>query len=883
MVFSDVLATVRSLRRQSNLSRQAAKRKLENESQKNKKEEASHIQNHVNDFKLRTSMSNNIKCYNCKVFFTESMVEVVPECDIENPDSLDRRFEKYHMCKTCRDTPDKVAKKYEPFVEMKSSIINRERLLFYPNFEDAPLTQMSENDEETEEPSSNPALDALIVELSNSEDEDSEGAGGNNSQDEKYPISIMFPNGSDAAKLLQARKEPFSDITSLLYDGKKFDNSSIRKLYEIQCCKYLKASSFHFGNIKDPVQRLISLDAYSMEEKIHGSSNWKKRISDEMKFRFDDFGHCCLRISIKLEPTLEANIATCLMQLNKVVTVSMSSRANKEAKVNYYVHRNHDSGTDCDQACVKVELSEYLSSENLDFDMKQLNNKFVPGFTLLCSQKMDEFVKRIVKSSSSNLFSEDYFFQLVFGVKNETKIEGVIWPKLFSDFNSDLSKESFTGVVDANLRTKFLDSIKKIVLATSDSAAVASVLEMSENEANITCSKVNRYQLNIAAPILELPSLIFMLTRKLTTPENNYAIRKLIEICNKDLNSLSNVGKLQLSTMDWLENFVDENIQDQSIVEDSFNLTIGEEVLSFVFDDYLHELLARYEDLPFLAPYHYCLSFSKNETMKIVMKRLHIRDCFTKTYNNVVMSAFDSEIIVEPCFGFNDWRRKVHNDPEVQTTCYMKGHNEISLGEAISLIDPRKFRVIASRPVQYIHSLPSSKILFKKLKTEDVYELSYKGDKDNCFYELMESHLTRYYKRLNGQSCLMSEFVTWYDYEGSQASQELFQTYKDKIHYIQMSEVECINGSGAEKLPELILLSNADVMKKRKVRKVLKFPNAEHLSFEFKFSKVLLYQKHRTYEELTEDTVSTLYSERVNPLEAYDYETNPRVVDRNER
>ena len=56
--------------------------------------------------------------------------------------------------------------------------------------------------------------------------------------------------------------------------------------------------------------------------------------------------------------------------------------------------------------------------------MAQLNNKFVPAFTLLCSQKMEEFVNRIVKSSSSNLFSEDYFFQLVFGLKNETRIEG---------------------------------------------------------------------------------------------------------------------------------------------------------------------------------------------------------------------------------------------------------------------------------------------------------------------------------------------------------------------------------------------------------------------------------------------------------------------------
>ena len=65
-----------------------------------------------------------------------------------------------------------------------------------------------------------------------------------------------------------------------------------------------------------------------------------------------------------------------------------------------------------------------------------------------------------------------------------------------------------------------------------------------------------------------------------------------------------------------------------------------------------------------------------------------------------------------------------------------------------------------------------------------------------------------------------------------------------------MSDVESIRGN--EKLPELVLIENGDVLQKRKQPKILKYPEYSNDSFEFRHSQVLLFHKIERKEDLCE-------------------------------
>ena len=145
--------------------------------------------------------------------------------------------------------------------------------------------------------------------------------------------------------------------------------------------------------------------------------------------------------------------------------------------------------------------------------------------------------------------------------------------------------------------------------------------------------------------------------------------------------------------------------------------------------------------------------------------------------SNLFFSALDSTVCIQPIFNHSDWLKQ---DDQIDSLS-LPGHSEISLATAISLTDPRKFRIIASRPVQYIHASQDYKFSFKKVNREN--DVSYKNEENqDQHFELMETHLTRFYKRLNGSSLLMSEFAVWYEYIGDAKSVDLFEVTLNQAH-----------------------------------------------------------------------------------------------------
>ena len=202
----------------------------------------------------------------------------------------------------------------------------------------------------------------------------------------------------------------------------------------------------------------------------------------------------------------------------------------------------------------------------------------------------------------------------------------------------------------------------------------------------------------------------------------------------------------------------ESKISNPDIDDDKLTFEVNEEIFQFTLDEYFLSLIQKWDNL-FLAIYQYTISFC--EKKKMLLKRLHIRDVYTHAYCQEILMAFESPVSLEPVFDVTNFKF-TYDCPDGLLPC----HKEVSLMELISLVDSRKCRVISSSPIQYVHALSSSETLFKKVGM--VNEISFKvaDGNDRNDYEILETYISRYHKRVNGKDILLAEFSVFYDFVG---------------------------------------------------------------------------------------------------------------------
>ena len=242
-----------------------------------------------------------------------------------------------------------------------------------------------------------------------------------------------------------------------------------------------------------------------------------------------------------------------------------------------------------------------------------------------------------------------------------------------------------------------------------------------------------------------------------------------------------------------------------------------------------------------------------------------------------------SPLAVTPVFGLTEFRslskceELLSEDginPNVVAT-----HQQMSLTEAYSLSDPRKFRELSSSPVVYCNTNPDAKTIFTKVRQPS--EESFTADEINGHFEVSYNVVTRHKRRMNGEELLLSEIASHYQYVGEEESKKLYPVYSNNLDQIPVSEAE--NISKSLKLPELILCDNKQVLKKRKNRAVINFPTFESGSSKFKYSKVLLFYPLAPGAEVSEEDVERLFYETNvdQPLDIHNKRLT--IVQNNER
>ena len=333
------------------------------------------------------------------------------------------------------------------------------------------------------------------------------------------------------------------------------------------------------------------------------------------------------------------------------------------------------------------------------------------------------------------------------------------------------------------------------------------------------------------------------------------------------------------TTFQWVVEVLG-GFEDETIEPNFWKIIHGEEEFLFRVDIRLADLIEQYDYCTLLAAYHYSIScVNHHDENRVIFHRPHLSDVFLKPFNPFILKAVVGATNLQVLNSTEDYNNLVWKPPSttIRTETPIIQHNEVSLTEALVLLDSSKLNIKASSGVKWVYTGPKFESnSFKKRKEPmgNCYTLA--NQPANSFFERLETMVSRFLRRMNGKDLLLCEVATGYEYLGPNKSEELFEVYKNKIDSIEDTAEQCIlNGS---LYPDIIICDFGDfghVLKKRRKMQVLNYPSFDIDSFEFKHSQVLLYSGVQNSDDLTNEAVEEAFVAVSDDGE--------RVIDRNKR
>ena len=481
-------------------------------------------------------------------------------------------------------------------------------------------------------------------------------------------------------------------------------------------------------------------------------------------------------------------------------------------------------------------------------------------------QKLSSVISNILKSPSMNIDN----YHLYCEVKaTEVVVKGVMWPKFFEKWNL-LNCEPENGN-EKDIRLATVESLKSFLCTSSNYSVLKSKLNLDSNELRSLQELIKKFQVHVCedsaclkCKTVQLPSLESFHTQE-DIAENVLTSKRFLCMMKSKLHSLSIEDKMELSTLDWLQEEL--NFFESELLDANWRLKRENEEFSFKLSAPLARLIQKYDFCPPIAAYQYSLQYgvARNEENQIVLKQVDLLESYTSMFNPLLLKAVNGPIKLRILQTLPELRSMVDIHENYQDFPVEEmSHTKISLGEVLNLIDSNKLNVKTSVKTEFVYTSPEVRLLMKKVTkgTENTFQMV--GDSN--FYEIQETFLTRYFKKQNGHQLLFAEFVVFFDFLGTEASKPKYEAFNTREDKIEKSDTQCIKET--DKIPSLILISNGDVMSKRMQPKVLKVPEYEEESFDFKYTQVLLYGDVHSLDELTEDHVNRAFEEVNNAGES---------------
>ena len=789
------------------------------------------ISQFLNEYRENVSLGNFKLCVQCHSNFRKYGAKVITENDemferlklsSEENKTL-RRFEAYYICNSCLKAEED-SKNNEELKCNLSLYEEHENVAFFPSTE---------------------ALSEAGMAIT------------------KRHVKIWYPYTIDAVEESSKFNDNKLKIESVsnMYKTEDVDTSDISSLYHVEYKKYqsIKEKNNLYTGIIDSstTRRVINIQEITNCSKIAGSKDWFNVHATRMKDWQEQLGLIHATILIDLPMDSPDIIATALIQKGIPVTIEKRGLGNGELELLYKVHLDHKSDTDCSSDCVNiVSLEEYITTTGFHID--EASYEYIGTYVSSCHEKIISFTRSIIEAPASGLFSEDYQLYLSFDDRGKASILGCFWPHDLKDVNENIALTNGDLSVYEEELVRFID---QNISCSGDPRFLRTRFNISESEANDLsdivlskqfhkiCTEIETCEYCSCPPFPSMETIV----KQNCTGKNYEASKVLLGRIRLKLKSLSLEERENLKTWNFLQDIwtnVDGEISENG---ELLILTFESEDddLEFEVNDVLTKYLGKYKDSPKTGVYHYALScFGYGDGSSIVLQRLWIVDTCILPFNPLHLKANKSTTVISigtdsNLFGKLFLPRNGHNTHiEAMNPATPLTHRLISLAEAIAISDSKIKMVQSSTKEQYVNAKEKRSVLLKKAK--DDVDSPFICDENDERYELLVDPISRHFNRSNtSDGILLVETCSWFDYVGEEKSKELSETYRNCEIPRSNEPSVCSN----ENLPEYILCTNGDVLKKRKKRKIVIVPSTKTKREEM-YLKSLLYLPIRSEQEL---------------------------------
>ena len=202
-----------------------------------------------------------------------------------------------------------------------------------------------------------------------------------------------------------------------------------------------------------------------------------------------------------------------------------------------------------------------------------------------------------------------------------------------------------------------------------------------------------------------------------------------------------------------------------------------EKEFNFEMDDLMVDLILKYEDQPMISAYHYALACGERN---LVLRRLHLKDCFTAPYSPLFLKIVDGPISVVPVSSIQDMKNFMFSAEDFMrcgNEFGVSNHKSINLTQALILSDSSKLNLKAAVSIAFVQTALEPKKVFRKVAEKTESSFTVVGERES-FYEYQPSVVSKYHKRINGKELLLCEFSVFYDFLGIEKSKTLYEVYK---------------------------------------------------------------------------------------------------------
>ena len=523
-----------------------------------------------------------------------------------------------------------------------------------------------------------------------------------------------------------------------------------------------------------------------------------------------------------------------------------------------------------------MTLSDYLDQDGVILEAD------IATYISSADQIINSFIQNVLKSPRSAFQAEKFHLNVSYDEDGQVILEGLIWPLCFRELNLVKFDNSINEEEAAKIKSEVLDTIRRQISTSSNIRVIRSQFNLSESEAKSLFSLIEKHQIHLCkldecdrCQNIPLPSLECKFKKFPESAENIPSCKRFLKVMKNLFDALTVEDIKSKATIEWLQD-IWELVESSELVEPNlWRINLDTQDFYFKIDGELSEFLAKYEDEPIAALYQYSVGVGElDQNDEIIMKRLNLLDCFTNSSVPFFLKAANSSIKIDVMTESSTNSKWSINSPDYYSCreAGLNGHIKIHLSEAFSQIESYKLNTRSSDTSEFVYTGSSPSVLLKKVK--QLNENCFQADGDGSFYEIKQTAVTRYCQRVNGRSLLLSEVVCHYDFCGKEDSATKYEVFKDKLEKIPTSDILAVVGD--EKLPELILCENKDVLQIRRNSKILKYQTHDVDTFDHKFGQVLLFSVVNRFEDLTPVSVEEIF-------QAIDEATGENMLKTNKR